>query len=721
MTEPVYLALGVHDHQPAGNFDWVFAEHYDRAYRPFLELIEAHPAIPWSLHLSGPLLLWLAEHRPDFIERVRQLAGRGRVEIKGGGFYEPILASIPDHDKHEQLRRMTCHLTELFDVTPAGAWLAERVWEPHLARHLAAAGLEYAVLDDSHFYAAGVSPQDTYGYHVTEEEGKRFDLFPISKDLRYLMPFRDPKETVAFLRRVRDQHERRRQAGRVLPGSPPPIVVYDDDGEKFGGWPETHELVYGRRWLERFLRALEREVGEGWLRVVTLGEFRRRFPPVGRIYLPTASYAEMLEWSSGLYRNFLVRYDEANLLHKRMLDVSSRVQRRLVALRDARPQGSEASGALRAALTAQDRVLRAQCNDPYWHGIFGGLYLPHLRHAAYADLIEAERLLGDEARPSLEVRDVDIDGHEEVALRSRDLTVLVAPAQGGALLALDYLPGAFALLDTLRRRRAPAHAALEALAAAGDGAPAGRRRTTGYGLSLEGEGISIHERVRMKEPGLERLLFEDAYPRHGFLDHFYALETGLHELERGLAVDLGDFAAAPYEAAAGPGTRVELQRRGRVLGRPVELRKQFELPADSPGALVARYRLVVGASGRDKRAMTVLFAPEITLNLLAGWSPHHVVRVDRRPVAPSQLAAAATHAGARSVTLADCSLPLRIHMEWRTPAGPAALHRFGVVTISQSEDGFERIYQGTALQPCWPLSLRAGTAFEVDFRLEVSA
>jgi len=90
----IYLALGFHDHQPVGNFPHVFEDHYRRAYLPFLDVMEAHPAVPFSLHLTGPLLLWLAGRRPEYVDRLRRLCAAGRVEMKGGGFYEPILAKM---------------------------------------------------------------------------------------------------------------------------------------------------------------------------------------------------------------------------------------------------------------------------------------------------------------------------------------------------------------------------------------------------------------------------------------------------------------------------------------------------------------------------------------------------------------------------------------------------------------------------------------------------
>lgn len=59
----------------------------------------------------------------------------------------------------------------------------------------------------------------------------------------------------------------------------------------------------------------------------------------------------------------------------------------------------------------------------------------------------------------------------------------------------------------------------------------------------------------------------------------------------------------------------------------------------------------------------------------------------------------------------------------RTPMGTpttGVLHRYGVFTVSQSEAGFEKVFQGTALVPSWPLQLRAGTILEVELLVEVT-
>jgi hypothetical protein len=61
----------------------------------------------------------------------------------------------------------------------------------------------------------------------------------------------------------------------------------------------------------------------------------------------------------------------------------------------------------------------AQCNDAYWHGVFGGIYAPHLRTEMWRELVRAETLLdalargrGNELR--IEQTDFDADGSEEL-------------------------------------------------------------------------------------------------------------------------------------------------------------------------------------------------------------------------------------------------------------------------------------------------------------------
>ena len=216
----INFILALHNHQPEGNFPYVFEQNFQTAYQPFIELLAQFPDIKVVQHYSGILWRWLREHQPNFMLQLRRLAAKGQLELMGGAFYEPILVMIPDEDKVGQIKKMSSFLREHFQVNVNGAWLPERVWEPHLVRPLAEAGIRYTVLDDILFMAAGLTEAELLRPYLTEEAGRRLAVFPINEKLRYLIPFAEPEETIAYL------------AELAAPGGER-LVVLADDGEKF--------------------------------------------------------------------------------------------------------------------------------------------------------------------------------------------------------------------------------------------------------------------------------------------------------------------------------------------------------------------------------------------------------------------------------------------------------------------------------------------------------
>ncbi|MGA1875534.1 MAG: 4-alpha-glucanotransferase, partial [bacterium] len=187
-----YLVLGIHNHQPIGNFDFVFEECCQKAYLPFLEVLKAHPRIKVSLHYSGILWDWFLEKPSPVLDLLTEMVERGQIELLSGGYYEPILAILPDIDKKGQIQKLNQFLFDHFHVHPRGMWLAERVWEPHLVKYIGEANIEYLALDDLHFQSAGLREADLHGYYLTEEQGVLLKVFPGSKFLRYSIPFKDP-------------------------------------------------------------------------------------------------------------------------------------------------------------------------------------------------------------------------------------------------------------------------------------------------------------------------------------------------------------------------------------------------------------------------------------------------------------------------------------------------------------------------------------------------
>jgi len=683
------LLLCLHNHQPVGNFDFVLEEASRNSYLPFLETLERFPGIKLTLHYSGFLLRWLADNRPEVLRLLKTLVSRGQVEILGGGMYEPILALLPERDRLGQVRALAESVRTFFGRQPEGAWLAERVWEPDLAAPLSAAGVKYLPLDDYHFLRAGLGPEELDGVWLTEAGGASVRVFPGSELLRYLIPFGGVEETLRAIDRM---------TSRDVPF---PAAIFADDGEKFGVWPGTRKSVYEEGWLRRFFE-------EVWARrdgltTMTFGEYAARAPLRGRVYLPACSYIEMGEWTlppgraerfgdllhdfraggmaemkpfvqGGFFRNFLRKYEEANQLHKRTWWMSGRVEEA------ARKSGDAAAG--------RDSLYRAQCNDVYWHGVFGGLYLNHLRDAAYGNLLRAEeasdRVLHAGKTDWTEglKGDLDLDGGTEVLLKTSALTLLVHAHDGGAITEISLPPRGVALGHVLTRREEGYHSKL--------------RREGG---SFDGS-TSIHDVIVLKDPSVLSALSVDPWQRASFREALYREEDSLERI-------LED-AVSPLCATAGKETKVEITRSGsRIVlsqhlplsapGVELTLEKELEVNAGDEGFHV-RYRLL----NQGKETVSGRFVSEWNLNFLSGSGP------DRRYEGVGE------DAGLSSRGVTAALREFRIIDAWRNVAVKAkadrefALLRYPVETASLSEAGAEKIHQGVCLRLLIPVRIPPG-------------
>ncbi len=709
----VYFGFCIHNHQPVGNFDWVLKSAYKKSYLPFLKLLSKYPSIKLSLHTSGFLLDWMVEKCPEYIELLKMMVLRGQVEIVGGGYYEPVLTVIPEADAIAQITLFSDRIEGIFGARPKGIWLAERVWEPTLPTLLKKAGIDYILVDDYHFIKSGLTEERLGGYYVTEDRGNVIKVLPGSELLRYLIPFRPLKE---FGRHFEELDAKKGSKGSKPSGN---AVIYGDDGEKFGVWPGTHARVFKKGWLRDFFKRIEAMES---VTPVTLGEYVELEKPLGRAYLPTTYYMEMGEWSllpeaskeysilhnklkrsddgeqvkrfiqGGTWRNFFAKYPESNWMHKRMLMVSSR-------LGEIRKKQRANSKIKRAA----DALYRAQCNDAYWHGIFGGLYLPHLRTELYRNIIEAERLLGPRRRrralgrsASVELADIDADGFDEVGIRMRDLNIFIKPNDGGSLVELDYKPAAVNLGNTMSRWPEAYHRKLRRLAT--DKKSSGAK--------------SIHDRMRMKEAGLDKQLKVDSMRRATLRDHVLATDTTFQSFSANEHVELGDFPQAPYEAAI-EADGLALSHTGTVGGRPLSVRKKIR-PKGAKSFFVD-YHVEPGLG--EKGAGKVLFGVEFNLILPASDGPMCSYKFTPASAGPKSLTfgGSGRSVGVGKVSLTDRYAGLSVVIETDTPA---TVWRYPIYAISLSETGFEKIFQGSCLLFILPLDLSGGDP--LDFILGLS-
>jgi len=694
------FVLLIHAHQPVGNFDDVIERAYAQSYLPFVQVLARHPSIRMGLHFTGSLLEWIERAHPEYFDLLRTLVQRGQVELAGGGFYEPILVAIPPEDRHEQITRLADYIEKHFGARPRGAWLAERVWEPQLPSSLVPSGVEYTLVDDNHFLGAGFELDQLYGYYLAEDQRHSVKVLPGLKALRYLMPFHAPSETIEFLRASAKEH----------PGG---FAAMGDDLEKFGVWPGTNKLCYTDGWLENLFIALEQN--SNWLETATPETAVSSRPPHGRADLPTASYSEMMEWAlptparvryhslstefaarpdmlpflrGGIWRNFFSKYGESNLLHKKMLHVSQKVRKLyehphpVQAFRDAREQ-------------ARTLTLRGQCNDPYWHGVFGGLYSPHLRTELWRSLIQAETIADALANPTghyqnVATMDFDSDGRDEIYFTSDRYAAVLSPADGATISALDCRQSNAALVNSLARRPESYHAKLKNLKAG------------------EARGAqSIHEQTRAKETGLDRWLNYDRWARHCFRLLLFGRDKNHPDCGTAQLAEDPALAGGSYRATKVSATQATLASE-TSLDWTAE--KTFSFANSAAGfGILCDLTLRRGAAGNA----SVYVGIEAVLNFLA----------------PSSHDRYFESAGARQPLRWSAAAPgsnLRVVDEWQgvgvTLTAPHAQEFWitPIETVSESEEGFERIYQGSQIIAVWPVELASGAEWRGQLNCNVA-
>ncbi len=653
MNPTISLLFGVHAHQPVGNFTEVLDDAHQRCYGPFIRTLYRYPRFRFAAHFSGWLLDYMLRVYPEDMVLLKQMVARGQLEMVGAGDTEPVLAVIPYRDRISQLNALSDRLHAAFGQRPQGAWLTERVWEATVVPALADAGIGYVTVDDYHFLCAGQDADKLDGFFSTEEDGRRLDLYPISEALRYRLPFSPAHEAVAYIESLANTGEA--------------AAIYFDDIEKFGIWPETYAWVFEQGWLTQFIEGV---LASQIIRTETFSEHHARTRTHGVVYLPTTSYIEMNEWTlpahiaaryaeliaaskasgrfdgekaflrGGIWKNFFSVYPESNWMHKRMLSLSQRFH---------------ALPAQQAGVRMQVLLHEAQANDAYWHGLFGGLYLPHLRRAVYHAIVELEQLLDSVApRPAVLREDVDMDGNDELFLHNPTLQAVVRLDGSASVIELDAYPLHHNFGDTLRRQ--PEHYHHKTL-------------LNDAVAAQHGDGISsAHDRISFKHIVTQDDLAYDTTGRTLFRDTLHAAD-GVVVLDFVLQASTDDSLSFVAQTSAGA-----LHKHISMLGG--QLKVVYQFPDNLHGQFSTEMNLAMPSC--DGPAGRFVLGDQVA----GGFGqPLTVESMDQIRLEDEVLG------GSVSLNLSQ----------------PARLTAHPLFTVSQSEAGFEKIMQAVTLQLDWQL------------------
>jgi alpha-amylase len=675
-----------------GNFDWVFEDAFQKSYKPFIDTLKRYPSIAIVIHISGSLLEWLEENHPEYLDDLAKLIAERDIEILSAGFYEPILAVIPDHDKIGQIKKLNKYIKKRFNYNAKGIWLTERVWEPHLAKQISKAGINYIAVDDFHFLSAGKQIDDLDGYFTTDEQEARLGIFPISQKLRYAIPFQKPSATIDYLKSIVSEDGNR-------------VIVMADDAEKFGVWPGTHENCFGEnQWLNRFFQALD--ANSKWLKTTTFKKYFQSNRPKGRIYLPTVSYFEMSEWTlpadkgeqfsdlvhnfentgkidhnrqflrGGMWRNFQNLYDESNWMQKRVTDLSFVFKKHKQKFVKKKKQ------------QIQNNIWRAQCNCAYWHGVFGGLYLPHLRHGIYQNLIAADKQVSKILPPFTGTFDIDNDGFEEVDLLSNKLKI-IASAKGGCIREFDIFSKNFNILNTMHQEAESYHRDIE-------------RATT-----KQITGASIHDQVIAKEANLEKYLHIDESPRYMLIDHFLPTRTTLKAMQSDIP-EKGNFSELGFNISKKK--NIVFTGFGTAFNIPIRIKKKLSLKSNI-------LNIDIELTNQGNKNIFGLYSCELNFSLLSGHTEDRYYLINGKKPTKYHLDSSGIEQKVESINIVNEYDKFSVETKFDKLT---RLWRHPIFTVSGSEAGLEKVYQSSVVIPNWKIDLKPNENKKIKFRIIVN-
>jgi len=572
LNNKIPFIFGIHCHQPYANFYHVVDHAVSVSYAPFIEVALQNKEFKFVVHYSGWLLDYIRNHHMNLFKNLQKAASNGQIEFFTGGFYEPILTAIPSDDRRGQIELLSKYINNYFGQQPNGLWLTERVWDPSIISDLYETGIENIIIDDYHLIAAGFKENTIKGYFRTEQDGYPINLFPINKTLRYFTPFKGEDEVVAYINTLKNDNHK--------------FVSCFDDGEKFGLWPSTYEWVYQKGWLKRFIDAI---VDSNNIEFIHYKDATKRFKAESIAYLPITSYIEMGEWALSpdiadefdrlkmslknsdfrdnldylvkgtVWKNFLVKYSEADKLHKKTLDLSIRGKK----------------------FKTDDQFLtylyQSQCNDSLWHGVFGGLYLPNLRNNAWTSLINAqkrfEELAGIKAN-TIEMRDINFDSYIEPYYIGKEFNALFSSKSNGQMITLEVKDTSFNLMNIIARRKEHYHSKF---------IPIDEQSMDASGNSESANNsTSIHDENHYVDSKLLTYLKYDWYDKNSFIDHF-TYDFSLSNFQDLTFVEIGDFVNQPSNVSL-KDSSITFNRSGGFYTHygktPVEMSKKYTIKDD---------------------------------------------------------------------------------------------------------------------------------------------
>lgn len=706
----VHVPLLFHFHQPVGQFGWVYEEAYKKSYYPLISFLSQFPNIKANLHFSGPILEWLDNNKPEFFSKfIIPMIDRKQIEIVTGGYYEPILISIPDDDKIEQVNRLNNYWTDKTGKPkPRGLWLTERVWEPALVKPLVDSGVEWVLIDDENFELNTYGVRSSFYPVITEDQGKTVKVLAINEQIRYLIPWKPVQDTFKFLKSVRDSTD----PHLVFK----PLIVIMSDAEKMGLWPagerSTYDICYGtgftgKPWIQELFEMLDETP---WILSCTISEYFDQYKnyPLNVAYFKTESYDKMGVWAlptqerreieklkrairyktapveiqnlniflkGAHWRSFIAKYPESNVLHKKMLftrSIFTHIQKNFLSY----------FNEYEDLYKGYDRVLQAQCNDVYWHGQFGGIYYRFMREFSHGCLIEAfnlfektfEKQINNHLFQNITLSPILLNGTNDAFMNSTKVMLFVSLADGGTIFSLDDKEQEFNYTNVFTR-------------------------------IIE----SYHPEKGIPEKGI----VNDPLPRRSFRDYFFASKPSAKAFFEKNVSYKSFFHNSPYEIlhTSEHESSLTLKCISTFRDNVVEVHKSYKLMGS-----LKKIHVSYDILNLSDDVLKAYFIPELNF-ILPGDKKDFFIKVNNAESLAYDVIKLYSFQNVSSINLSNVQLGRGIQVNFLSDI--VSLNMYSILSHEYSESLSYHNYQGSCLLPAIKLHLETLKSFRFVVELEL--
>lgn len=639
-------------------------EIYERSYKPFLRHVHGKN-LPITMYYSGELLSWLLDKHDGIQMLFNDIYKSRKIEILGGGYYSPLFSLIPRKDRVSQIELMTTEIRKRFGKRTRGMWITEKVWEPSMPMTMNYSGMEFTFLDEEFFEDAGLFNGELYQPCMTEDQGKKVVIFPISNRLISQFFLISPEEMLEQIIECGSDKEER-------------VITLLLNGEDLDF---TDGKLQAR--LDLFFELINQNKKK--IDVVLPGKLVREYGQMKKVYFGCVSPGDIGRWSGpvfrervsnddapakgfttlsnpvntqSFFRHFLAKYPESNLLYSRMIDIHMQI--------------SQVRGDKQRKKTAELELYKSQNHSAFWHGGGSpGIYSAENRRLAYAALIEAEKVTRERSgfRASIVKDDFDMDGLDEIIYRGLSLNAHIH-CKGGTIFEIDYFRTPHNYLGTMARHKEWYH-----------------------------------------EDDVT-----DLYTRSSFIDHFFRQDEKIENFRDMTYRENGDFISEVYDVEKFNKERKEvtLFRNGSIITKKnkffVQLRKKYSFKRNT---IIIEYELL----NKSETGLTTTFGSEINLAFSSPIGPviNISTKVEEKEI--KQKDEKFTQKGINELQIHDKARKANIVLETDTPCD---IWSFPINTKTGTGKVVEELYQANCFVPIWNLSLPPGKSWKnrLQFRID---